>query len=153
MFDFIFSEEEKEILSKASEILLSKIKKDVPYFTAPNLTSEYLRVKLISMERECFGCLYLDNRHKLIDDEILFYGTIDAASVYPREVVKSALHKNAAAVIFYHNHPSGDPTPSSADKHITIRLVAALELVQIRVLDHIIVGLESTTSFAEHGMI
>jgi DNA repair protein RadC len=96
--------------------------------------------------------MFLDNQHHLISFEELFFGTIDSASVYPREVVKAALKTNAAAVIFAHNHPSGDATPSQADKRITQRLKDALALVDIRVLDHIVIG-DSAVSFAERGLL
>ena len=104
-------------------------------------------------EAEAFGCLFLDNRHRLIAFEILFHGTVDGASVHPREVVKRALEHNSAAVIFAHNHPSGVAEPSQADELITRRLRDALALVDIRVLDHVIVGLERCVSFAERGLL
>ena len=97
--------------------------------------------------------LYLDSQNQLIKDEVLFYGTINAASVYPREVVKAALRNNAAALILAHNHPSGVAEPSQADKLITTKLQQALALVDINVLDHIIVGGENCVSFAERGLI
>ena len=97
--------------------------------------------------------MYLDNQHRLLAFEELFRGTIDGASVYPREVVKHALKHNAAALIFAHNHPSGVAEPSQADIHITQRLKQALALVDIRVLDHIIVGDAETTSLAQHGSL
>ncbi|HAS8160916.1 TPA: DNA repair protein RadC, partial [Vibrio vulnificus] len=103
-------------------------------------------------EREVFAVMFLDNQHRLIAFEELFFGTIDSASVYPREVLKAALKINAAALIFAHNHPSGDATPSQADKQITQRLKEALALVDIRVLDHIVVG-DSAISFAERGLL
>ena len=96
--------------------------------------------------------MFLDNQHQLIEFEELFFGTIDAASIYPREVVKAALNYNAAAVVFAHNHPSGIAEPSQADRRITQRLVDALKLVDIRVLDHIVVG-EDCVSFAEKGWV
>ncbi len=96
--------------------------------------------------------MFLDNQHRLIAFEELFFGTIDSASIYPREVLKAALKVNAAALIFAHNHPSGDATPSQADKQITQRLKEALALVDIRVLDHIVVG-DSAISFAERGLL
>ncbi|MEZ8076857.1 DNA repair protein RadC, partial [Vibrio sp. FF112] len=108
--------------------------------------------QLKAYEREVFAVMFLDNQHHLISFEELFFGTIDSASVYPREVVKAALKTNAAAVIFAHNHPSGDATPSQADKRITQRLKDALALVDIRVLDHIVIG-DSAVSFAERGLL
>jgi DNA repair protein RadC len=122
--------------------------------TSPDLTSRYLISTLRGYPYEVFACLLLDNQHRVIHFEELFRGTIDGASVYPREVVKIALAKNAAAVIFAHNHPSGIAEPSEADKHITQRLKQALGLLDIRVLDHFIIGDGvNTYSFAEHGLI
>jgi DNA repair protein RadC len=103
---------------------------------------------------EVFGCLWLDNQHRVLEFEELFHGTIDGASVYPREVVRAALRLNAAAVIFAHNHPSGVAEPSEADRMITQRLKQALNLIDIRVLDHFIVGDgDQAYSFAEHGLL
>ncbi|EOX3360932.1 RadC family protein [Vibrio cholerae] len=121
--------------------------------TSPQQTKLYLSSVLRDRQREAFYILFLDNQHRVIRDEILFEGTIDAASVYPREVVKRALHHNAAAVIFAHNHPSGVAEPSQADRRITDRLRDALGLVEIRVLDHFVVGDGEVVSFAERGWI
>lgn len=120
-------------------------------FTDAATTRLYLQRQLRHFAHEVFACLFLDTRHRLISFEPLFRGTIDGASVYPREVVKQALKHNAAAVIFAHNHPSGVAEPSQSDIQITKRLRSALELVDIRVLDHIIVGDAETTSLAELG--
>ncbi len=116
-------------------------------------TKQYLQHRLRAYHHEVFACLFLDNKHRMIAFEELFRGTIDGASVYPREVVKRALAHNAAAVIFAHNHPSGIAEPSQADYAITTRLKSALELVDIRVLDHIVVGDGETVSFAEIGKL
>ena len=121
--------------------------------TSPADTKQYLVLKLAEQEREVFSVLFLDNRHQLIAYKELFYGTIDGASVYPREVAKEALKQNAAAVILAHNHPSGVPEPSTADERITVRLKDALGLLDIRVLDHIIVGGTDTVSLAERGVL
>ena len=122
--------------------------------TSPTLTRRYLTSRLRGYAHEVFACLFLDNQHRVIDYEELFRGTIDGASVYPREVVKTALAKNAAAIIFAHNHPSGVAEPSEADRMITQRLKQALNLVDIRVLDHIIIGDGADTySFAENGLL
>lgn len=121
--------------------------------TDPGQTRKYLKSKLKNYEREVFACLFLDNQHRLISYEELFFGTIDGASVHPREVVKRCLAQNAAAVIFAHNHPSGLAEPSQADRRITDRLKSALLLVDIRVLDHMIVGDAEVISFAERGLI
>ena len=122
-------------------------------FTSPIECRRYLSLKLAEQEREVFVVLFLDNRHRLIKYDELFYGTIDGASVHPREVVKAALKYNAAAVILSHNHPSGVPEPSQADKQITRHLKEALNLVDIRLLDHIVVGGVDTVSFAELGLM
>ncbi len=122
--------------------------------TDPGLTRSYLTTRLRGFPHEAFGALFLDNRHRIIAFEILFTGTIDGASVHPREVIRRALHHNAAAIILAHNHPSGVAEPSRADHAITRQLRRALEQVDIRVLDHIIVGDgELATSLAERGMV
>lgn len=119
----------------------------------PEATRRYLVTTLGDLQHEVFCCLFLDTRHRLICYEELFQGTIDGASVHPREVVRRALHHNAAAVILAHNHPSGVAEPSDADRRITRRLKQALNLVDIRVLDHLVVGDRSAMSFAEHGLL
>ena len=119
----------------------------------PANTRNYLRLRLGRAECEFFGAIFLDNRHRVIACEELFRGTIDGASVYPREVVKDALRHNAAAIIFYHNHPSGVCEPSQADRTITQRLTEALAIVDIRVLDHYVVSQDDSVSFAERGLI
>lgn len=121
--------------------------------TSPELVRQYLSAQLRHQPREVFAILFLDNQHRLLAYDELFYGTIDGASVYPREVVKQALARNAAAVILAHNHPSGIAEPSQADRRITERLQAALELVEIRVLDHMVVGDSEVISFAERGLL
>ena len=121
--------------------------------TSPESTRAYLSDRLRSYSHEVFACLFLDNQHRVIELEELFRGTIDGASVYPREVVKRALYHNAAAVILAHNHPSGICEPSQADKQITDKLKQALQLMDIRVLDHFIIGDGQPYSFAEHGLI
>jgi DNA repair protein RadC len=121
--------------------------------SSPAQVRQYLSAQLRHQPREVFAVLFLDNQHRLIAYDELFFGTIDGASVYPREVVKKALARNAAAVILAHNHPSGVAEPSQADKRITERLQAALELVDVRVLDHMVVGDGEVVSFAERGFI
>jgi DNA repair protein RadC len=120
---------------------------------SPKATRDYLSAQLRDLEHEVFCCLYLDKRHRLIQCEELFRGTIDGASVHPREIVKLALRRNAAAVIIAHNHPSGIAEPSRADEMITQRVKEALGLVDIRLLDHIIIGDGATVSLAERGLI
>lgn len=121
--------------------------------TSPEITRAYLSAQLRGYSYEVFACLFLDNQHRVIQLDELFRGTIDGASVYPREVAKQALRHNAAAVIFAHNHPSGISEPSQADKLITEKLQQALALFDIRVLDHFIIGDGHPYSFAEHGLI
>jgi DNA repair protein RadC len=121
--------------------------------TNPLTTQRYLIARLRAYPFEVFSCLFLDNRHRVLAFEELFQGTIDSASVHPREVVKRALAHNAAAIILAHNHPSGAAEPSRADEMITQRLKEALALVDIRVLDHIVIGDGETLSFAERGLI
>ncbi|HDY8065943.1 TPA: DNA repair protein RadC [Vibrio vulnificus] len=139
------------VLDAAAEILAARTLRGDQYCN-PDATKTYLSCKLKHHEREVFAVMFLDNQHRLIAFEELFFGTIGSASVYPREVLKAALKVNAAALIFAHNHPSGDATPSQADKQITQRLKEALALVDIRVLDHIVVG-DSAISFAERGLL
>lgn len=117
------------------------------------LTREYLRARMRGYRREVFACLYLDNQHRVVTFEELFAGTIDGAAVYPREVVQRCLAHNAAAVILAHNHPSGVAEPSQADRAITRRLIEALHTVDVRVLDHVVVGAAETVSFAERGLM
>lgn len=121
--------------------------------TSPETTRRYLTSHLRGYQQEVFLCLFLDTRHAVIACEELFYGTIDGASVYPREVVKRSLSHNAAALILAHNHPSGVAEPSQADIRITERLKAALALVDIRVLDHMVVGDGEVVSLAERGLM
>ena len=120
---------------------------------SPADTEAFLLSKLSHLGHERFCCLYLDNRHRVLQFDELFRGTIDGTSVYPREVVKEALAVNAAAVILAHNHPSGVAEPSQADERITRRLKSALELVDIRLLDHLIIGDAATTSLASRGLL
>ncbi|HIC45168.1 MAG TPA: JAB domain-containing protein [Methylophaga aminisulfidivorans] len=122
-------------------------------FTDADNTMRYIKQRLRAYPHEVFACLYLDNQHRFLSFDELFRGTIDGASVYPREVVKAALKHNAAAIILAHNHPSGVAEPSQADIHITKRIKSALDLVDIRVLDHIIVGDADVTSLAQRGCI
>ena len=120
---------------------------------SPADTRGFLLARMRHLDHELFCCLYLDNRHRVLRFDEMFRGTIDGTSVYPREVVKEALSVNAAAVILAHNHPSGVAEPSQADERITRRLKSALELVDIRLLDHLIIGGGCTTSLAARGMV
>jgi len=123
-----------------------------PALTSPRQARDYLLAQLRDRDHEVFCCLYLDNRHRMLGFEEIFTGTIDGASVHPREVVKRALARRAAAVILVHNHPSGVAEPSRADELITVRLRDALGLVDIRVVDHLIVGDGDCVSLAERGL-
>ncbi|MBN7838662.1 DNA repair protein RadC [Stenotrophomonas maltophilia] len=119
-------------------------------FSSPEIVKEYLRIKLAGFEHEVFAVPLLDTRHRLIEYVEMFHGTIDGAKAHPREVVKSALRHNAAAVNFSHNHPSGNPEPSAADRALTKRLKQALALIDARTLGHVIVAGQQTAAFAEH---
>ncbi len=120
---------------------------------SPSDTETFLQAKMRHLGHELFCCRYLDNRHRVLRFDEMFRGTIDGTSVYPREVVKEALRINAAAVILAHNHPSGVAEPSQADERITRRLKSALELVDIRLLDHLIIGDGKATSLAARGLL
>ncbi len=126
---------------------------DRDVLAAPAATSRYLSARLSGHTREVFACVFLDTRNRVLACEDLFYGTIDGATVHPREVVRRALAHNAQGVILAHNHPSGVAEPSSADVHLTRRLEEALALIGVRVLDHIVVGQAQTVSFAERGLL
>jgi len=127
--------------------------RDKPVLSNPDRTKAYVKAWLCRFKHEVFAGLFLDNRHRIINGEILFTGTIDGASVYPREVVKRCLELNAAAIIFAHNHPSGIAEPSQADRQITHKLTQALGLLDVRVLDHLVVGDRVVTSMAERGLM
>lgn len=119
----------------------------------PAATRQFLSHHYAGLQREVFSAIFLDSQQKIIAFEDLATGTIDAAAVYPREVVKRALSHNAAAIVFSHNHPSGVPEPSHADRTLTERLKQALALIDVRVLDHMVVGGSGITSFAERGWL
>jgi DNA repair protein RadC len=141
-----------EILEAAREILAAQVRRGRP-LSSPRNTREYLRLHLAPLGHEVFAILFLDNRHRVIEFVPLFRGTVDGASVHPREVVKESLARNAAAVILAHNHPSGIAEPSAADELITRRVRDALALVDIRVLDHFVVTGDVIVSFAERGLL
>ncbi|WP_455375709.1 RadC family protein [Kaarinaea lacus] len=121
--------------------------------TNPQSTTRYLMAKMRDYRREVFACVFLDNRHRVISYDELFFGTIDSATVHSRELVQQSLYHNASAVILAHNHPSGIAEPSHADRELTKQLQKALSLIDVRVLDHIVVGDGSTVSFAERGYL
>jgi DNA repair protein RadC len=151
-YEFTRPLSEDEIVELAASILDARFHR-LEVLLNPTVTKNFLKMQLSLHEQEVFGCVYLDTRHRVICFEKLFYGTIDGASVHPREVVKNAMKNNAAAVILTHNHPSGVSEPSIADQRITQRLKEALSLVDVRVIDHIIVGGTTTSSFAEMGLL
>ena len=142
----------EEIMLAAASVMSRRFRRGSA-LDSPNATRQFLMHQLAERGHEVFAVLFLDNRHRLIECQEMFRGTIDGASVHPREVVKEALRLNAAAVILAHNHPSGVCEPSQADQLITQRLREALALVDIRVLDHLIVAGCQTLSFAERGIL
>jgi len=144
--------EQASLLRLALEVLAAR---HAPgrVLSSPMDSAQYLRLTFASYKNEVFAALFLDNRHRVLACEELFFGTIDGTSVHPRVVVQRSLELNAAAVIFAHNHPSGVAEPSRADEVLTQRLKEALALIDVRVLDHIVVGHEGTTSMAERGLI
>jgi DNA repair protein RadC len=140
------------IILRALRILEERIRNGTA-LTSPGAVRDYLRLLLNEREHEVFVCLWLDAQHRVIATEEIFRGSLTQTSVYPREVVKAALQKNAAAVIFAHNHPSGVAQPSQADELLTRNLRDALALVEIKVLDHFIVAGAHAISFAEQGLL
>jgi DNA repair protein RadC len=143
---------EDEILAAAEEIIQRRYLRTGELCSVAE-TKKFFRSKLVMREQEVFSAVFLDQRHRIIAYREIFFGTIDGASVHPREVVKLALHYNAGALVFSHNHPSGIAEPSQADLQITRRLREALELVDVRVLDHIVVGASDLVSLAERGLM
>lgn len=141
-----------DILTQAKLFVADRLSPGT-FISNPRDSSDYLAVQFSTLEHEVFACLFLDTRHRVLSYQELFRGTIDGCSVHPREIVKSALQKNAAAVIFAHNHPSGVAEPSQSDTRLTQRLKDALALVDVRVLDHLIVGGGDVISMAERGII
>ena len=143
---------EDQIVEQALQILASRLKFGAA-LTSPSAVRDYLRLSLGHREHEVFVCIWLDAQHRALALEEAFRGTLTQTSVYPREIVKSALRHNAAAVLFAHNHPSGAAQPSQADELLTRNLKEALELVEVKVLDHFIVAGAQAISFAERGLI
>lgn len=144
--------EEKAILDQARAILYRGLCRGEA-LTDPARAGDYCASRLRGMEHEAFLCMFLDTRHRVLLCEEMFRGTLDGAEVHPREVVKRALELNAAAVIFAHNHPSGTMEPSAGDRAVTVRLKQALALVDVRVLDHFIVGDGAPLSMARLGLV
>jgi DNA repair protein RadC len=145
--------EEQSTVQQALAILERQLRQPGVSFLSSDDTRDWLRLKMAGLEREEFIVLFLDNQHQLLTCETLFTGTINHTEVYPREIVKAALRYNAAAVILAHNHPSGIPEPSKADRLITSNLQSTLLLVDVRVLDHFVVGHRDIVSFSERGWL
>jgi len=148
-----FTTAEKNTLARAARILEKSAKYEAQTFTNPQAAKELLSYKLADKDHEVFSALFLNTQNQLIEYREMFTGTIDRSAVYPREVAKKALQLNASAVIIAHNHPSGSPEPSNSDINITGRLSNALSLLDIRLLDHIIVGHGKTVSLADRGQV
>lgn len=140
------------ILAAARSVVDTRSQRGIS-FIDPSTARDYFRDRLAGYEREVFAVVFLDTRHRLIQYDEMFQGTIDGAEVHPREVVRAALHHNAAAVVIAHNHPSGTVAPSAADRAVTARLKQALALVDVRLLDHIIVGGNTGVSLAALGLV
>jgi DNA repair protein RadC len=146
-----YTHAQQSLITEALNLIHEHAATEGDFITSPSHTFDYFRLFYADkQDREHFAVMLLDSQHKVLQCTVLFSGTIDGAAIYPREILKAALHANAAAVILAHNHPSGQPEPSTADKRITERIKSALALVDIRVLDHIIVG-GSCFSFAQSG--
>lgn len=141
-----------EALCLAQEIVKQRFQRGAP-MASPEVTKRYLCLQLADRDYEVFGALFLDAQHRLLANEELFRGTVDASPVYPRVILQRCLTLNAVALILYHNHPSGEPEPSSADRHMTDRVKQALDLVDVRLLDHLVVAGSMAASFAERGWL
>lgn len=150
-----YSKAERSKIEAALQIIADKQPVHDTTIDSASVTKEFLLLYFSNLNatREHFVVMFLDSQHRLLKTEVMFQGTLDGAAVYPREVVKRALELNSAAVIFAHNHPSGESSPSSADRRITDKLVAGCQLLDIRVLDHVIVAGAKTYSFAEEGLL
>lgn len=144
---------EKKTIQDAFAILERVLRTPGVALTSPDLVADYLKLTLATRPHEVFVVIFLDTQHRVIETQEMFRGSIDGASVYPREIVKEALQLNAAAVILAHNHPSGVAEPSTADQQITRKVKEALELVDIRTLDHFVIGGKSHLSFAARGLM
>ncbi|MCW2485674.1 DNA repair protein RadC [Candidatus Symbiopectobacterium sp. NZEC127] len=144
---------EQRIIQMALCLLEKRVRKNARQFKTSEDTKSWLLLELSSLEREVFMVLYLDNQHRLIEKEIIALGGINSTEVHPREIVKASLRQNAAAVILAHNHPSGWAEPSQSDRHITDTLKNSLSQLDIRVLDHLVIGGDEVVSFAERGWL
>lgn len=144
---------DQQTIRTALTLLECQLREPGTAFTSSSSVRDWLRLQLATLDREAFTVLWLDNQHRLIAHDTLFLGTINSITVHPREVVKSGLKNNAAAAVLAHNHPSGEAEPSQADRLMTERLKQALDLVDIRLLDHLVVGGMDIVSFAERGWL
>ncbi len=152
-FQTQLTSEEQQCIDDAIQILTGRLQQTGITFNSSTVVKDFLRLELMGVKREEFSIIFMNNQHQMISYETLFKGTIGGCTVHPREVVKRALELNAAAVILAHNHPSGVINPSQADIKITDRLKNALEMVDVRILDHIIVAGNETTSFKDTGLL
>lgn len=143
----------QQTIREALTLLERQLREPGASFTSSNAVRDWLRLNPATLEREALSVLWLDNQHRLIAHDTLFPGTINTITVHPREVVRAGLKHNAAAAVLAHNHPSGEAEPSKADRKITERLKQALDLVDIRLLDHLVVGGMEIVSFAERGWL
>ena len=143
----------RRTVQRALSLLEKHLREPGALFTSTAAVRDWLRLKMTGLEREVFMVLYLDDQHRLLECETLFSGTINSTEVHPREVVKAGLRHNAATAVLAHNHPSGHSEPSDTDRRITERLKQALDLVDIRLLDHLVVGRMDIVSFAERGWL
>jgi len=141
-----------DVIASAQGLISQRFRRGSPVLSSPARVREFLSIHLGACESEIFGIIHLDNRHRSLGAEDLFRGTIDGSAVYPRVIVKSVLARNSAAVLCYHNHPSGNSQSSRADEAITIRIRDALSLIDVRLVDHLIIG-ETIFSFAESGLL
>ena len=153
LFAATLAPSEQKTIRKALTLLARQLREPGAPFTSTTAARDWLRLQLATSEREEFTALFLDNQNRLITHETLFTGTINHTQIHPREVVKSGLKHNCAAVIVAHCHPSGLAEPSNADRQVTTRLQQALELVDIRLLDHLVVGGMDIVSFSERGWL
>ena len=147
------SQSDDWIIRQAIALLEQRVFKAGPLLGQPQAVKDYLRLKLVAEPNEVFAIVFMNSQHRVLASEPMFKGTLDSTAVYPRAVVQRALELNAGAVIFSHQHPSGCTEPSSSDRALTDRLKAALALIDVRVLDHIIIGQGTPYSFAESGLL
>lgn len=143
---------EDALIARACTILDKRLRRG-PLFERPGDVKNYLKLQLQGHQNEHFAALYMDTKHRMMAYEVLFTGTVDGAEVHPRVIAQRALHHNAAAVVIAHNHPSGDPDPSTADRAITAKIKQTLSLVDVRLLDHFIIGQGDPVSMAARGLL